>query len=350
MIGQYRHFIDENCAPPQVSTIGVYDDAGIKRASMAVPSFMRYPDSDKLYSFGLLSDIHLVKWESTDSSANQTSLKFDNALSFFEEQGAAFCCHTGDMTNIGFYMEGDAVNLYPYQFAEYKRICDLHPNLPVYGVCGNHESYVNPVTDTLDELVYYTGHGLYYTVEHEGDLFIFIGQPKGSTAMNEEELSWLETLLSDNSDKRCFVFIHPYISDDSGNTQNAHEIVLLTKDSSVTRRLMSALAGHGRAVLFHGHSHFDPIMQEVDPSTNYTHHNGFHSVHVSSVASSARLVDGERIERTKESIGYLVDVFADCIVLRGRNFGVVQNGVLTGAAWSPIATFRIDVGKGESRN
>lgn len=343
MIGQYRHFIDENCAPPEVGTIGVYDNNGVKRASMAVPSFMRYPYGEKLYSFGLLSDLHLVRRELADGSANQSSLKLDNALSFFEEEGAAFCCHAGDMTNIGFYMEGDPVNLYPYQFAEYKRICDLHADLPVYGVCGNHESYVNPVTDTLDELEYYTGHGLYYTVEHKGDLFIFVGQPKGTVAMNEEELSWLETLLNDNRDKRCFVFIHPYISDDSGNTQNVHDKVLLTKNSSVTQRLISALAGHGRAVLFHGHSHFDPVMQEIDPRTNYTCHNGFHSVHVSSVANPARLVDGNRMERTNESFGYLVDVFADCIVLRGRNFGFPQNGAMTGAAWVPIATFRIDV-------
>ena len=205
MAHKYEHFIPENTALKNADKIGVYD-ANNKRL-FAIPLGKLSPIKEKpLYSFGLLSDLHIVERDLADVISTRSSLKFDNALSFFEEQGCAFCCHCGDMTNIGFYMEGDSANLYPYQFEEYKRICDLHPNLPVYGVCGNHDSYVNPITNTLTELEQYTEHGLYYSINYGNDLFIFIGQPKATEPMNVEELQWLYELLEVNRNKRCFVF------------------------------------------------------------------------------------------------------------------------------------------------
>lgn len=326
---EYKHFIPQNVAPYGAKKIGVYNANGKRICSIPLGR-LTPPTGTKRYAFGLISDTHLQPASSTLASA-----RLETAMAWFEEQGAAFVCHSGDITNHGFANSDGSTDL--LQFADHKRICDLYPDMPVYAVCGNHDSYFTPITNNLTELQTYTGHGLYYSVEYDDDLFIFIGQPTSGTAMNEEELSWLEGLLNTNAGKRCFVFIHPYISDDSGNTLNSYGNALLPVSSSVATRLKTALSNHGKCVIFHGHSHFRQAEQELDKTTNYTNKNGFHSVHVPSLAAPAFVnASGSREQTTAESYGYLVDVYDDCIVLRGRDF--VRN------KWSGIGTFKIDTG------
>lgn len=325
---EYTHFIPQNIAPNGAQKIGVYDANG-KRICGIPLGRLTPPTGTKRYTFGLISDTHL---QPVSSALESTRL--ETAMAWFEEQGAAFVCHSGDITNHGFYNGDGSTDL--LQFADHKRIRELYPNLPIYAACGNHDSYFTPITENLTELQLYTGYGLYYSVEHDNDLFIFIGQPSSGSPMNEEELAWLEGLLNTNADKRCFVFIHPYISDDSGNTLNAYGNALLPQTSNTTKRLKTALTNHGKCVIFHGHSHFRQAEQEKDKTTNYTNKNGFHSVHVPSLAAPAYVVDGERTQTTAESYGYLVEVYDDCIVLRGRDF--VRN------KWSGIGTFKIETG------
>ncbi len=337
---KYEHFIPENTALKNAEKIGVYD-ANNKRL-FGIPLGTLAPRTDTpLYSFGLLSDLHIVERDLADIISTRSSLKFDNALSFFEVQGCAFCCHCGDMTNIGFYMEGDSVNLYPHQFTEYKRICDLHPDLPVYGVCGNHDSYVNPVTDTLTKLQQHTGHGLYYSVNYNNDVFFFIGQPKATEPMNVEQLQWLYEQLEANRNKRCFVFVHPFLSDDSGNALSVYgnKIFDWWEHTPVFKNLMSH---YKNTILFHGHSHLTFSHQVVEKSANYTDKNGFKSVHVPSCANPMEIVNGERVNSTHQSLGYIVDVYDDSVVLKAVDFGEVKNNTMIDPKWIPIATYRLD--------
>ena len=334
---KYDGFIPENTALKNTEKIGVYDASDKRLFGIELGTLTPRNDAP-LYSFGLLSDLHLAQ---QGTLASRSSLKFDNALSFFEDYGCELCCHCGDMTNIGFYMEGDSENLYPHQFAEYKRICDLHENLPVYGVCGNHESYVNPVTDTLTELEQYTGHGLYYSISHENDVFLFIGQPKATQPMNVEQLQWLYEKLEANRNKRCFVFVHPFISNDSGNAFEVYGNKTFDwwEHTPVFKKLMSH---YKNTILFHGHSHLDFAHQEYEKSANYTQKNGFKSVHVPSCASPMKIENGQRVNSQFESLGYVVDVYDDCIVLRARDFGVVSGDEIVNPKWLPIATYKID--------
>ena len=337
---KYDGFIPENTALKNAKKIGVYDASDNRVLGISLSTLTPKKDTP-LYSFGLLSDLHIVQRDLADTISTRSTLKLDNALSFFEEQGCEFCCHCGDMTNIGFYMEGDSVNLYPYQFEEYKRICDLYPDLPVYGVCGNHDSYVNPVTDTLTELEEYTGHGLYYSISHENDVFLFIGQPKATQPMNVEELQWLYEQLEANRNKRCFVFVHPFVSNDSGNAMSVYgnKIFDWWEHTPVFKTLMSH---YKNTILFHGHSHLEFSHQEDEKSANCTDKNGFKSVHVPSCANPMEVVDGQRVNSAFQSLGYLVDVYEDCVVLRARDFGVVSGNAMINPEWVPIATYKID--------
>lgn len=327
----YRHFIPQNTAPSGVKHIGVYNSSGEK--VYTIPLGRMTPiTKEKLYSFGLVSDIHLYKIKTTWDG----NTKFDNALTYFENKDCLFCAHCGDITQTGLYSEGDAVNLAPEQFEAYKEVCDKH-TIPVYGLCGNHESYVNPITNNLTELKYYTGTDLYYTITQDDDLFIFIGQPHGSIVMSDEALQWLYETLEANRNKRCFVFIHAYIEEDSGDACDVRENSIFdywgTKKTGV---FMSLLRHYKNTVLFHGHSHMKLKCQELDINANYTVRNGFKSVHVPSSATP-RDVDTDNMVSVNDnyaSEGYVVDVYDNCIVLNGWDF--------INSEYIPLGVYKID--------
>lgn len=172
-------FIAENIAPTNATSLGIYD--GDTKICDIDISKMQPELGTPLYSFGLVSDMHITGNNSTNGT------KFDNALTHFESEGCSFCCHTGDITNIGFWMpivEGKSSYYYPDQFEEFRSICQKH-SIPVYGCCGNHESYngydvsgtytdtygddPTLVIDTLAKLEEYTGFGLTYTIEYQNE-------------------------------------------------------------------------------------------------------------------------------------------------------------------------------------
>ena len=109
--------------------------------------------------------------------------------------------HCGDIVNFGFENPTGTYN--PIQYEEYKRIRDLHPNLPIYAASGNHDQ---PVPTYIDKYMECTGHDIRFTVEHDNDVFIFLGQPKVTTLYEDgsttpvPELAWLETQLANNAD------------------------------------------------------------------------------------------------------------------------------------------------------
>jgi hypothetical protein len=105
---------------------------------------------------------------------------------------------------------------------------------------------------------------------------------------------------------------------------------------------MTALKNHGRAVLFHGHSHMMFEAQELDEKANYTKINGYHSVHVPSVGNPRWVLsaDGSWSDNPAKAPvspqAYLVDVYEDCIVLNGLSFSG------TNATPVPLGTYKIN--------
>lgn len=331
----YPYLISQNIAPPNTKIIGIYNNNG-KRVNGVSLGQLAPHEGIKRYSFGLVSDIHICP---NNPGGDIVSERLNNAFTWFEEQGVSLIANCGDITNIGF--ENPAGTYNPSEFAEYQRICNLHPNTPVYGACGNHDSYNASIADYEDKLIEYTGHGIQFTVEHDGDMFIFFGQPKATTlyvdggTLPVPELVWLQEQLNNNKDKRCFVFIHPYLSGDSGNPLGVHP-VNIAPASYVHNIIVTALKNHGRAILFHGHAHFMPYIQEQDITCNFTDKNGFPSFHVPSLGWASYIDSNmEMVKDTSEGYGYLVDVYDDCIILRGRDF--VRN------EWVGIGTFKVKI-------
>lgn len=346
----YPHLIPENVAPSGATKIGVYDANG-NRAHQISLGALTPPTGEKLYSFGLISDSHLMPY-----SGVSASVKFENAMNWFDGQ-ADFICHCGDVTNHGFYVNAETGAVDTAQFNEYKTIRESHPNLPVYCTFGNHDSYSETksgvlygraLTHDLDLLETYTGlvaedeYGkgvLHYRVDHEGDVFLFVGQTSCTVAMSNESYAWLVEQINGLNGKRCFIFCHPFFSKDSGDTTNgAYGSSLLDSRAA----LKTILAQTPNVVLFHGHSHFRFDQQAVEESMIYTHKNGFRSVHVPSLSAPAFVSASSKREQTNESYGYLVDVYSDYIILRGRNFGTVSGSTMTNPSWDALGTYKID--------
>lgn len=320
-------FIPENIAPQNAKSLAIFD--GSKKICDVDISKM-HPSNlgEKLYSFGMVSDMHL-----DGVGSNGTYLS--DAMTFFENQGCSFCCHAGDMTNIGFWSE-TSDEIYLTQMADYKSVIDAHPNLPMYGICGNHESYNKSIMENLPELKEYTYRDLYYTYTHGNDVFIFIGQPGGTSYVRREdwiiELQWLYETLEANRNKRCFVFEHLTLSDDSGNPNNIHNAYWYTLENT----LVEVMKHYKNAMLFHGHSHLDFNEQFNWSYSNYSTKKGFRSISIPSSGGSRITVDGvlQKVNNPDLRSGYIAEVYENCILLKGYYFK--NNNTI------PIAQYCID--------
>lgn len=353
MAYKYRHFIPQNTAPLGAKKIGVYNADGEKVCEVPLGR-LTPPTKEKIYSFGIVSDTHMGYNSYTNKSDPETvgtatddgngygilpnGTLLRRALSFMAEQGMAFCCNAGDLTNIGFYYARGDTELYPYQFQEYRDICALFPDMPVYNVMGNHENYNANITENLDELEEYTGNGeIAFYFERDNDVFIFVGQSTNTTPMTTAHFQWLQDRLAEFKGRRCFVFVHSYIDGDSGNPCEARDNSIFGYwGATNTNNFMNLLAQYENVILFHGHSHMKFQSQEYDKNANYTEKNGFKSVHIPSCGDPRTLLsdDGTWELDKNGSQGYIVDVYEDSIVLNGVDFA---NG-----EYVPVGVYKLD--------
>lgn len=384
--------IPENIAPSNASKLVVFN-VDAKICDVDITKMRPTNLGTKLYSVGLLSDIHMtgdsnVGTKEKDSNGYITDgFYFRKALGFFKDSGCNFVCISGDLTDIGLFSyideetKAEYYYYHPDQFEEYKAICDLfNEDIPIYGCCGNHESYVNDIEgvyddkweipqkingewvwtakpepwtqiDTIEKLRYYTGTPLYYTISSEptsetsmvdgvhvihnggniyrdiaNDVFIMFGQPT-PTANSTWNLDWLEMTLEKYKDRRCYVFEHLTLNKDSGNPENVHNAYW----GSLENRLVGILSRYPNAILFHGHSHMQFQEQLKVTYSNFSTERGFKSVHIPSSSYTRYMVDknGDKIWNSgdKEGIpdgsqGYICDVYENHIVLKGYDFQV----------------------------
>jgi hypothetical protein len=212
---------------------------------------------------------------------------------------------------------------------------DSHsPDTPVYAIPGNHEAWLYVSNGYLEN---YTGKPMYYSFEHQGDLFVMMGTASGDETklFATGQLDWFESLLNANaSRKRIFVFQHILAAETSGDVLNVYPY-LKVNTSADSVRFKSILGAHPNVIWFHGHSHMKFYLQQYGDTANYDTALGCHSVHIPSIAVPRdATVTGSMNTIYADSEGYVVDVYEDGIHLRGRDF--VRNEFL------PIASYWID--------
>ena len=314
---KYTGLIEQNTAPKNVKYIGIYNESGMRVGRIQVGN-LAFPNTGaKLYSFGAVSDIHLQAETAQDD--------FQKALVFFNEvEKVDFICVCGDLSNSGLVAE----------HTPYRNIINAHsPNTPVYECTGNHD-VVSTAGGTIGTI---TGNPLYYTFTQGNDLFVMFGMygvySMSGEIFTSEQLQWLYETLESNRNKRVFVFQHCFRSDGSGKPYpNSPTSELL--DSEKGNVFKSLMEHYTNVLWFHGHSHMDFNSQEDCEYANYDRKFGCHSIHIPSLALPRDYQESGFVNVYAESEGYVVDVYENHIVLRGRDF--VRDQFL------PIATYCID--------
>lgn len=311
-------YIEENCAPLGAKRIGVYSGSSKVGNVRLTHPYLKTETGDKLYSFGALSDVHYQN--------NTAPEDFQRALMFMKNYGAAFTCICGDLTANGTDSE----------LAAYKSCVDSYSQgVPVYAITGNHEGYNYQNIESIIET--YTGHPLYYKFTQGNDVFIMVGVKSSTDAylFTTEELQWLYETLEEHRNQRCFVFQHVRPQDGCGNAFGIYDYDIW---GGTEATVFESLMRHYRNVtLFHGHSHLKLDLQAEHRKANYDNDFGIHSVHIPSLAVPR---DGDatgsasRVELAAESEGYVVDVYEDGIMIRGRDF--------VGEKYLPVGTYWLD--------
>ena len=315
-------FIPQNKAPKKNDYIYVYNGeeliGKIKTGNLTMPDV-----GNRLYSFGALSDVHV---------GESMKARFQKTLAYLNDvEKVAFTCISGDLTN-----EGTEAQL--QAFGQY--IDEYSPNKPVYVVTGNHDLQSRTSEAPFDFLQSYMGQDLYYTFTQGNDVFIMFGMSgwysyTRSQTFSDTSLNWLYGVLEESRTKRCFLFAHPPRFDGSGKP---YEPVptgdLLTGNTGTAFK--SLLEHYKNVIYFHGHTHMSFEAQKDVSWANYDRLYGCHSVHIPSTMAIKTLnsagtgYDGD----TTKPMGYVVDVYENHIVLRGREFESEK--------FLPIATYCLD--------
>ena len=259
-----------------------------------------------LYSFGLLSDVH-VDGDGDDGAYSISDL--NNALQFFESEGCEFVAYCGDMTYDGRSEDYTAL-----------KTCLDASTLPQYTIRGNHDSYA------VDN-GYLTATGKTeedYTVVKGNDLFIFMSHyvGNGTGYISDNQITWLTDLFNNNKDKRIFFFYHVPFRGTSGDGPGGfYPWTLLDTSNSTHAALKNLLETNPNVIFCHGHTHMKFELGELYPNANYYHEEGkWYDIHVPSCAKP-RSSDGSNLQTLYEgSQGYVVEVYSDKVLFKPRNF------------------------------
>lgn len=313
---KYTGLIQENVAPAEATRIGVYNADGHRKGSIELGALAAPDLGPKLYSQASISDIHLQQ--------ETAAADFEKAFTYFNSlEDLLFVNICGDLTEVGSAEE----------LAYYVQMRDSYAQQPVYAVSGNHEYWS---CTTFDQSIWTesTGHNVWYTYTQGDDVYIMVGMNGSAQPFSTSELQWLYETLEANRNKRCFVYQHIFPWDGSGDAAglNGHGDLL---DNTPGNVFLSLMSHYKNVVWFHGHSHQLFRTQEQFAVNNVDSVYGRYSVHIPSLASPREVVNGaEQYAIYRESEGYIVDVYENGIILRGRDFANDQ--------FLPVATFCLD--------
>lgn len=278
--------------------------------------------AEPLLSFFIISDLHVNGGVGYPSEHLKKAL--DDIQSFAPRAQEALIL-TGDATESG--SESD--------YKELRRVLSKYKKLPpIYANMGNHDYYSvwidkdgnwnkdtfpNGKTDEQSKQAFMNFFNIkgkpYHDVQVNGHSIILLSQEmyqqtqknvgEGAWYSNEQ-LEWLRGKLADNKDgKPVFVMIHQPLPA-QGQDGGSHRVIQ-------ARKFREILKPHPNVFVFSGHAHQD--------FTNGTAHyikETFHWFHNSSVG---RVLNAKyEHERKDAAQGLYVEVFADKVRLRGREF------------------------------
>lgn len=326
-IAYYEDFIDVNIAPRDAKVIGIYNSAGERQGSIALADFRPDFSQQPLYSFGLLSDVHIGRTELNAET------DFEKALNHFNAKGVAHTCICGDITQNG----KDA------EYQGWQAVAGLS-DAPIYTVTGNHDATKNGIVP--DVWTNYTGLPLVFerSVERNGktDHFLFLGMERWnfSAAYLDYHLSWLESKLEKYRNERCFVISHLFFPERAGNLNNIYPSGNWLAGEQL-EKLEAMCNNYRNSIWFSGHSHWEWHLQKYQDRANI--HRTYNAalqptsgwcVHVPSCGAPITSNGSTREDNVAGSEGAIVEVYENHIDIVGIDF--------ISGKYLPIATYRLD--------
>ncbi|MBW5448760.1 metallophosphoesterase [Cohnella sp. CFH 77786] len=271
-----------------------------------------------LLSFQVITDTHV-----TVDPNHPYNLNLERALQDIAENAPGSCgiMHAGDVTDHGF----------PAEYEEMKRIWNRWNDRlpPLYFTMGNHDVALGEWSSRLSDFLTATGMTAAY---HDhwicGYHFIFLGTEQGLELfckLSEEQLAWLDAKLGEDASpgKPVFVFLHQPLKDTVAGTVEPHKWYGVTEDEELKR----VLSKHRQAILFTGHGHWEL-------GSPLTYYDGAGKLPAMFNAASVAYLWTDEDERKEGSQGYYVEVYADHVRVRGRDFSTGK--------WVEAAQFRVD--------
>ena len=156
----FKTLIKENKAPRGAKYIGIFKKDGsnselVKKIDISHTNLENTETDEPLYSFGVLSDIHMrsnnVTGFASEERRSEAQYDFDNAVNFFQNNGANFICACGDL-GVDSYSSGytDSEECNTDWEMVYKKLSrttvdsqyDVFPvrTIPFFTAMGNHDT------------------------------------------------------------------------------------------------------------------------------------------------------------------------------------------------------------------
>lgn len=310
--GRYTFFNGLNTVPGNATRIIGMDITNTIKDEVSILS-LKKNIGEKLYSVGLLSDIHIDgNGDGNDSDSGNSQSDFTNALEYFKNKGVDFICIDGDITYYG----------YDADYQAYKSLISNY-SIPIKAIRGNHECYVNGSSNydyTNTKFQEYIGE-LYYEYIHGEDIYLFCGmyQEDSSNPFSNNELTWLSNKLEEHKNERVFLFVHYYY----GETGNANHIVSIHRPIS-DQTFIDLITNYKNVIYFSGHTHLAFYLQQYSKDNNVKMASDIcHRVHIPSCSKPRKSSTGEEGSYSnyfEGSEGILMEVYEKGILLKGINF------------------------------
>ena len=302
--GENTKYIRLKASKTAYSFEEVVNGVGLKRVQK---------DEGLLYSFGLISDVHIDN--NDDGDFNDVALSdedYMNALRFFEEEGANFIAYCGDMVIHNGSDEKDYIRV-----AE----CLETSKLPNYVIKGNHDR--SGSTEYFDT---YVSPASFYQVNYGDDILIFISSSSSTHkggGMTRERVDLVKDTITNNPNQRIFIFQHYFFrgygsGDGNGGIYGGTSIGDGTREEyPLAYEFMDTVIASPNVISCHGHSHCEFSIQDTCSHANMYHADGeCWDVHVPSCAKPRYLIDGSLTTGSGASEGYIVKVYEDKIIFK----------------------------------
>ena len=340
-------YIKHNIAPFAVKKIGVFNNRNKLVGTLDIEE-LKDTYSERLYRFGVLSDVHQ---NTTETAAPGPD--FENALKVFNnKESVAFTCICGDITE-----HTDDANSFQ-ELRNYNNYVKTYsPNTPVYTTKGNHDCNI---TDA--NWLRYTGNTKTFKFDYNGDHFLFLGMKAwllGSDGIpySNDDIALLREWLEEYKNDRCFVFTHLFFPTRAGNFKNVYPSGNWLGGSQLSA-LQELNNKYKNVYWFSGHSHWKWYLQKHQKNANIYGKNCGWNIHIPSCASPIDSIyvgngagyngsDWTRTSVHDESEGAIIDVYEDYIEVRGISFKQSDNTEYT-LKYIPCAQYRLKPGDGNN--